>query len=451
MSSLVTAQVATPVGTSSSTGPALLAPGRGAYLRLADEMEATLRKDVLDAWFPRTIDTAHGGFRSDFARDWSPSRSGGKFSVFQARMTWISAQVAMRRPELRERFLPYVAHGVAFLDGVMWDARYGGFYWGLDDDGQISSYYSDRKQLYGIAFCIYAAAAAHEATRDPKALDLAQRAFRWTEQHAHDAENGGYHELLQRDGSLVPPTPATLGIRDATVQPFPTGFKSMNTHIHLLEAFAQLYRVWKDDLVRQRLEELLAIVRDEISVEPGVMNLYFTSDWHAVPDHDSYGHDVEAGYLMIEAAEVLGRPHDPKTERMARMLVDHALAYGWDRAQGGFFREGTTFGKPEDRHKEWWVQFEGLNALLLMHERYGQETGAYFDAFQRQWRFIKERQIDSEHGGVYEMVGPDGAPSNPGKGRIWKAAYHDGRSLLNVGERLRQLAKQSGDWKQSGD
>jgi mannobiose 2-epimerase len=230
-----------------------------------------------------------------------------------------------------------------------------------------------------------------------------------------------------------------------TGQPVPLGgffigYKSMNTHIHLVESVTQLYGVWKDDTVRQRLKELLSIVRDRICVQPGVMNLFFTADWRPIPDHDSYGHEVETAFLMLEAEDALGHGHDPRTERMAKMLVDHALAYGWDENYGGFFQEGTTFGKPEWRMKEWWVEFEGLNALLLMHEKYGRQNDNYFKAFQKQWRFIQHYQTDSEYHGVYQLVGPDGNAVEPIKGRIWKAAYHDGRAVLNVSDRLRKLA-----------
>src|SRR6202030_484130 len=110
---------------------------------------------------------------------------------------------------------------------------------------------------------------------------------------------------------------------------------------------------------------------------------------------------------------------------------------------GGFFQDGTTFGKPESRLKEWWVEMEGLNSLLLMHEKYGRETDVYFKAFQKQWQFIKNYQVDPEFHGVYPLVGPDGAATVPEKGSIWKAAYHDGRALLNVSERLRRLAADS--------
>ncbi len=410
---------------------------------MAAEVDATLHRDVLDVWFPRTVDNQNGGFYSSFDRKWQPMPSEGKFSVFQGRMTWISSQIVLQRPDLKDKFLPIARHGLDFLNDVLWDKQYGGFFWGVDDRGQISPFYTDRKELYGESFAIYGAAAAYQATNDPKALLLAQNGFRWIDTHAHDEKNGGYFELLTREGKVIETSSST----DRTAPPggFFPGYKSMNTHIHLLESFSQLYEIWKDDTVRRRLEELLMIVRDKICVQPGVMNLYFTNDWRPIPDHDSYGHDVETAYLMLEAEDVLGVAHDPRTEEMARMLVDHALAYGWDADMGGFYEEGTTFGKAEDKRKEWWVQFEGLNSLLLMHEKYGKETSKYFNAFQRQWRFITEHQIDSEFHGVYQMVGTDGKAENPTKGQIWKAAYHDGRALLNVAARLKRLAAQDLD------
>src|SRR5580704_7388746 len=115
-----------------------LPPGREAYLHYANEVDTVLRRDILDVWFPRTIDNEHGGFYSDFTRDWQRSKSHGKFSVFQGRMTWIASQVVMRKPELRDQYLPYVKHGVDYLQNVLWDKQYGGFYLGLDDDGKTS-------------------------------------------------------------------------------------------------------------------------------------------------------------------------------------------------------------------------------------------------------------------------------------------------------------------------
>lgn len=416
------------------------APGKETYLKFAEEAEQMLRRDVLGVWFPRTVDTEHGGFHSNFTRDWNKSPSDGKFSVFQGRMTWIAAQVTMRRPDLKARFLPAARHGVEYLLNVMWDKQDGGFFWGLDDNGRVTPNFTDGKHLYGMSFCLYGAAAAYKATNDHRALELAQRAFRWMDGHAHDAKNGGYFEWLSRDGKAVAAPPQPGKVQGVPVSGFPLGYKSMNTHIHLLESFTELYHVWKDDTLRRRLAELLSIVRDKICVEPGAMNLYFTNDWRAIPGHDSYGHDVETAYLMLEAAEVLGQKNDAATERMAKLLVDHALAYGWDETYGGFYREGTAAGEAEDTLKEWWAQVEGLNTLLLMHEKYGSVSDAYFRAFQHQWQFIRDRQVDHEFRGLYDTVERDGKPTNTPKARMWKAAYHDGRALLNVTERLRRLA-----------
>ena len=399
-----------------------------------------LREDVLDVWFPRTVDSEHGGFYSVFSRDWKPGPSPGKFSVFQGRMTWISSQVVLRRPELKDRFLPIAQHGLQFLNDVLWDKKYGGFFWGVDDNGRISPSFGDNKEMYGESFGLYGAAAAYQATKDPKALALAQNEFRWMEEHAHDNKNGGYFELLMRDGIPVQADANGMPPGDTAHGGFIPGYKSMNTHIHLLEAMSQLYEVWKDDLVRTRLQELLTIVRDKICVEPGVMNLYFTNDWRPIPDHDSYGHDVETAYLMLEAEDVLAIPHDSRTERMAKMLVDHALAFGWDEKLGGFYGEGTTFGKAEEKSKDWWVEMEGLNALLLMDQKYGNRTEVYFNAFQKQLDFIQKYQRDPEFHGFYGRIGEDGKPVTTEKGQIWKAAYHDGRALLNVSERLRLAA-----------
>ena len=414
-------------------------PNKGLYQKLAAEMETTLHKDVLDVWFPRSIDKENGGFYSNFTRDWQRTTSEGKFSVFQGRMVWVASEIVIRRPELRATYQPIVDHGLKYLTDVLWDKEDGGFFWGLDEKNKISSRYTDGKHLYGISFGMYGATAAYQATKDQRALELAQKTFRWIDQHAHDEKNGGYFEWLTRDGKVIKGKGGPT-LEGTPVAGFPVGYKSMNTHIHLLESFTRLYEVWPDNTLKQRLGELLTVVRDRICVEPGAMNLYFTPEWRAIPDHDSYGHDVETAYLILEAQSVLGNA-DSNTERMARLLVDHALAYGWDETNGGFYRDGTTFGSAEDKRKEWWVQFEGLNALLLMHQKYGHETGVYFNAFQKQWQFIKEHQVDKELGGIFDTIESDGAVKDYTKSRIWKECYHETRALLNTIARLEELQR----------
>src|SRR6185436_580612 len=153
---------------------------------------------------------------------------------------------------------------------------------------QVSPRFTDGKHLYGISFGLYGATAAYQATKDKRALTLAQETFKWIEQHAHDATNGGYFEWLTRDGKVVQAKTDNGRVEGVPVAGFPIGYKSMNTHIHLLESFTQLYEVWPDETLRARLKELLEITRDKICVEPGALNLYLTADWRATPDHDSY-------------------------------------------------------------------------------------------------------------------------------------------------------------------
>jgi len=416
------------------------APTDDAYRRLADDAETQLRKNVLGVWFPRCIDEHRGGFDASFAPDWSKQPERDAFVVFQSRMTWICATVAKHRPDLREQYLKYARHGVEFLRTRMWDTENGGPFWELTPDGRPDA--GGQKHLYGIAFFIYAAAGAYDAAHDQQALDLALDSFRWLDAHAHDQTNGGYHEALARDGkplaTAAPPAAAPPKFPDGA---FPVGYKSMNAHIHLLEALTELYRVSNDPVAGKRLEEVLAIVRDRIATEPGCLHQFFTPDWRPVPDLDSFGHDIETGFLMMEACDALGRPNDERTLFVARRLVDHALAWGWDEQHGGFYDAGPALDVARDRRKTWWVQFEGLNALLLMHERFGQQTPKYWDAFVKTWRFITEHMADQQFGGFYDHVEEDGAVKAPVKAQNWKAAYHDGRALLHTADELRKLAE----------
>jgi mannobiose 2-epimerase len=130
---------------------------------------------------------------------------------------------------------------------------------------------------------------------------------------------------------------------------------------------------------------------------------------------------------MLEAEDVVGHGHDPTTTRWRSFSLTMRWRMAGTKNLAGFYQDGARFGKPVSRRKEWWLQREGLNSLLLMQEKYGGQTDVYFKAFQPQWNFIKNYQIDNEFHGVYERVGPDGSPVNANKGRIWKAAYHDGR------------------------
>lgn len=433
---------------------ALVGGGRGAGAseppigpEQARSLRRAIEKDLTDEltrrWYPVSLDRARGGFHQNYARDWSPLPDANAFLVYQARMVWTAAAFAEFAPERKEEYLGYARHGLDFLDRGMRDSEQGGFHWILGADGKVDAKLGTEKHLYATTFVIYAGSKLREVGGDERALQVARDAFDWLETHAHDAQHGGYHEALARDGTPIltydPAAPIAKRL-DRMSQYY--GFKSMNAHIHMLEAVAELARVDDRPVVKERLRELLHVVRDRIAVEPGALNLFLTPDWRAIPGHDSFGHDIETAYLLVEASEVLGDESEMEpTWRMARLLVDHALDWGWDAEYGGFYDKGESFnGAAFGLDKVWWTQAEGLNALLLLHRKYGGETDRYGKTFLQQWDFITKHLIDPEHGGWFEATTREGKLIGDGrKAQQWKANYHTGRALMNVARMLGEI------------
>ena len=408
-------------------------PSSAVYRRLADETEANLKKEILSKWFPTAMDEKNGGFYQNFGDDWAREPEISRGIVYESRLTWTAAQAAARFPDMSDLYLAQSRHGLAFLSGKLWDQKHGGFFWAVGLDGKPTDAADAKKQGYGNAFGIYASAANYKVTHDAAALDLAKRAFLWYDQRGHDAKNGGYLEIAPDEaGAVVDDSVNPIGVTAEQ--------KSMNTSIHVLEALTGLYAVWPDAVVKARLAEMFEISREKIYAEPGYLIQFFNADWTPRPAEDSYGHDVEAAYLLVEAAAALGIPDDARTWEIGRKLVDHALEFGLDHERGGLYNEGGVRGGDYSSEREWWVQAEWLNALLLMHERYGRETSKYWDAFIGEWNWINQHQIDHVHGGWYPRVYNDGRPVVRGKSDQWTECYHQGRAMLNVSERLRKLA-----------
>jgi cellobiose epimerase len=419
----------------------------GQKQQITSGMETTLLR-MLESWYPQAIDTVYGGFLSTFTYDFKPTGDQDKMIVTQARHTWTNAKASVRYPEV-DHYKSSAQHGFEFLKNVMWDKEYGGFYWLVDRQGNVKG--DSSKTAYGNAFGIYALAAYYASSKDTSALNLAKKAFSWLEKNSHDATSKGYFQHLQRNGTTIQrkaDTPSTAE----------TGYKDQNSSIHLLEAFTELYQVWPDELLRERLNEMLILIRDTITTKKGYLTLFLLPDWtpvsfadsskeviekHHQLDHVSFGHDVETAYLLIEASHILGVKNDTTTMTIAKRMVDHALMNGWDTTVGGFFDEayyfkGTSEITVTHDTKNWWAQAEGLNALLLMAELYPQDEMNYFQKFEMLWTYTDTNLIDHEHGDFY-AGGLDKQPEMKTalKGHIWKAAYHQYRSLENCIVRLK--------------
>jgi len=409
-------------------------PTKENYLRIAAEVDANLQKEILQKFFPVTVDEQGGGFYENYSTNWTRMAGANKSIVYQSRLTWTAAEAARRFPAQAEMYLAITRRGTACLADKLWDKTGGGFYWQVGPNGQPLS---PTKQMYGHSFGIYALAASYKATKDPATLDLAKKAFLWLEEHSHDAVNKGYIENIGADGK-----PVTRGGGSAVGAA--AGQKSMNTSIHLLESLTALYGVWPDPLLKTRVQEMLEICRDKVYTDPGYLIQFFTADWKPTVSTDSFGHDVESGFLMVEAADALGQ-NDPRAWSDARNLVDHSLQYGWDNKLGGLYDQGTlsaggavTNGLRTE--KIWWVEAEQLNALLLQHEHVGKQTTKYWDAFVKEWDWITKYQVDHTNGGWWPTTEADGTPASRVKADNWTESYHQGRAMLNVSERLGKLA-----------
>jgi cellobiose epimerase len=421
---------------------------------LADVLEKHARTEVLDKWYPLSVDKDYGGFLSTFTYDFKPTGDQDKMIVTQARHIWTNSKAAELYPETRH-YLNSAHHGFLFLRDFMWDKTYGGFHWLVDRRGNPKANDQVEKTAYGNAFGIYSLAAYYKASGDTAALSLAKKAFGWMETHSHDSVHKGYFQHMKRDGSVIQ--------RDSSIpSTAETGYKDQNSSIHLLEALTELYSVWPDPIMRERLQEMLFLIRDTITSPKGYLVLFLTPDWKPISfrdssesvvhkhhglDHVSFGHDVETAYLMLESSHVLGLENDTTTMRVAKRMVDHALQNGWDNHAGGFYDEGYYFkDKPgitiTHDTKNWWAQAEGLNTLLLMADHFPEDEQKYYEKFLTLWQYCDTYLIDHEYGDWYEG-GLDKQPEKKKalKGHIWKATYHQYRSLINCMQRLRVVSR----------
>ncbi len=374
------------------------------------EIKRHLQSEIVGRWIPRAIDP-EGGFHQNFDSAWKSLPDDSRGVVYQARLTWLASiggnnQVA--------------EHGVRYLIDHMWDKKNGGFWWSVGLNGKPST----EKHTYGNAFALYALARHANVTRRSEDKARAMIAFSWFDRNAYDPKLKGWFETL--DGLNKPVLISDPGAADSIGTPF--GIRSMNTTIHILEALVELFVLTHDPTVKQRLERAFAVVRDHYTTPAGELHYYMSADYaESRSDLDSYGHELETAYLLLEAAEVLGKPKDKETWRKAKLLVDHCLKVAWDEKNSGFFYEGHIGKGPSERKKEWWTTAEGLNALRIFAEKFG---GIYQTRYEQLWKFVLEHQMDKVNGGWHPTVDENNEPMNRNKSDAWTEGYHQGRAIF---------------------
>lgn len=311
-----------------------------------------------------------------------------------------------------------------FVSKAFWDPQHLGFYWAIDAAGNPIQ---DHKHLYGQAFAIYALAEYAQLSGSSEALRWAQLTYEVVEDYGSDREYGGYQESFTRTFELDDASRlSTINHGGAA--------KTMNTHLHMLEAYTRLYQVWPNPTLKQRLGDLLETMRVHIVDQDHYhFHCFLDRQWNPLSHESSFGHDIEGSWLMLEAAQALGDPtREAVFKDLALAMVDRVWDEGMDEDHG-LMNEGLE-GRIIDDQKHWWPQAEAVvglvNAYEISHE------GRYLERASQVWAFIEQYFADREVGEWHARLTRDRHPILNNKADAWKCPYHNTRACLEVIARL---------------
>ncbi len=374
---------------------------------------------ILDWW--EGLEDPSGGFFGEAGPDGTVHPRADRGVILGARILWAfsAAYTALGRRDC----LDAATRAFDYFTSHFIDPEYGGVFWSVNADGEPLD---TKKQLYSQGFAIYGLSEYFRACGNPAALEAAREVFRVTETYFADDVHGGYIEALARDFS--PLEDMSLSAHDINAD------KTMNSHLHVLEAYANLYSVWPDDTLAERVRELLDIVCLKVMHPSGHLQLYFSRDWTPLPGAWSYGHDIETSWLALECADVLGDP--ALVQRVAEF--SRALAAAGNeglQSDGSLIYERHPDSR-QDFFREWWVQAEAVVGNVWAWKRLGDASG--LERAAATWDYIRTHLLDTSNGEWYWGINPDGTPdlSRP-KAGFWKCPYHNSRMCLQL---LQQLA-----------
>ena len=386
---------------------------------------------ILPFWMGPALDHEQGGWVAWMSNDLRVDRSQPKGLIVNSRILWAFSAGYRHQPDSLCRQMADRAFDV--LMNQFWDPKHGGAYWRLHGDGRV---WDASKKTYGQAFYIYALTEYYLATGAAAARHRAQELFELLERHARDTQHGGYWEVRSRDWSEA--TDSRLSDKDMDEK------KSMNNHLHVLEAFSSLYNATKEHTVGERLREVLELFPKHI-LDPrtGHLQHFFDEHWTLRSDTCTYGHDIEASWLLCEAADALGdAPLRERCRALALTMAEVTLREGID-SDGGLCYEGRD-GQVIDSRKECWPQAEAVIGFLNAFQLSGDSR--YYTAACRVWSYLDRHLVDRRHGEWFWRINADGRPDpNLPKVSEWKGPYHGSRACLEILRRLRSTESRTID------
>ena len=377
---------------------------------------------ILDYWIKYTPDEVDGGFFGRIDNENMVIANSPKGSVLNARILWsFSAGYNLYKNPL---YLKYAERAYEYITTYFIDKEYGGVFWTVDHNGRPLD---TKKQVYAIAFTIYALSEYAQASGDEQVKLLAVSMYHLMVNKSYDAERSGYFEAFTRDWQPI--SDLRLSAKDANEK------KTMNTHLHVLEAYANLYRIWPDNELKGQIVTLIHNFLDHF-IDAGTHHLllFFDENWNSRSGMISYGHDIEATWLLQEAAEVINNGELLEKLKQINISIADATIPAID-ADSGLWYEYEPANDHLIKEKHWWVQAEAMVGFYNTWQLTGDRK--YLEIAIKNWGFIKEHILDLKRGEWFWGINAKGEIM-PGEDKVgvWKCPYHNSRACLEIIKRI---------------
>lgn len=388
------------------------------YNEMQQELDA-----ILSYWIQNTHDRVYGGFTGRIDEDNNICPDAPKGAVLNSRILWAfsSAYKISKVPEhLHLARIAFNHLNACFIDPI-----HGGVYWSVEANGRPLD---TKKQIYALAFALYGCCAFYEASNNEAAKITAIEIYNQIEKHSYDNEHTGYLEAFTRDWQ--PLDDLRLSAKDANEK------KTMNTHLHVLEAYTSLYRIWPGGKLKEQIKNLLNNFTGHIvNAATGHLDLFFDEMWNMRPGPVSYGHDIEAAWLLPEAAEAIDDLTWKKAIKNLSIKISTAAAAGLDD-DGGLWYEYDPVDGHFIKEKHWWVQAEAMVGFLNAWQLTGDETD--LKRSLQAWAYTRKNIKDHKHGEWFWGRNENGSVmKQQDKVGIWKCPYHNSRACIEIINRLR--------------
>lgn len=378
-------------------------------------------QSMLQFWLLYTVDETNGGFYGLVSNDNVPAIEAPKGLVLNSRILWAFSAAAIH--EYNHQYKEAANRAFKYIQQYFIDLTHGGAYWSVDAAGNPLD---TKKQVYGIAFCIYGLSEYVKLTHNDQALQLAIDLYKIIETHARDITGEGYIEAFQQDWSVI--EDLRLSDKDSNTP------KTANTHLHIVEAYANLYEVWPDSQLRGNIKNLLTIF-DKFIIDKNThhLKLFFTREWQSQTGTYSFGHDIETAWLLQHCADII--QSSVYTQYFKGLAVKIAQAtLNWVDKDGALWYELDISSNVINRQKHWWVQAEAMVGFYNAYQLTGNKL--YWQLCMRNWQFIQQYLIDTEKGEWFWGIDEKGELLNEPKAGFWKCPYHNVRACLQLISRV---------------